>query len=131
MKKIVVFIVSIMLLLLSIPTISSENTIDHPTDEIVITIKSGLFPYFEICNEGTTPIFNATIEITIDGPLVLMGGATNVIINEIPPGECASYDLGFIFGFGPVTITIEIRYDDTTLSETFHGFLIGFLFFIA
>jgi hypothetical protein len=129
MKKIGFLVVLLVLSLLFAPIIPGENMIDRSSD-VTVKMKGSFVPYFEICNNGNTSLFNVTIIITIEGMLVLLGAETTAKIDEIPPGVCIACAVGFIFGFGPVTITITIFYDDGTISETFEGFLLGFFLFV-
>ena len=89
-------------------------------------MDDGLLPRFEICNEGDTTITDIVFTLTIDSPLVFLGKSTLSIIEDLPPGACITIGPIIIFGFGPFTITIEISYDDVTISETFNVFLLGF-----
>ena len=125
MKKIVVLMISVMLSSLFIPSISGESTHKDPSD-VTITMDDSLIPRFEICNEGDKTITDITVTITIDNPLVFLGGATQSIIENLPPGACITIGPIIIFGFGPTLITIEISYDDVIISETFNVFLLGF-----
>ena len=50
-----------------------------------------------------------------------MGRIATGFITEIPPGECVTIRSIFIFGLGPITITVQI--DD--IIESASGNLIG------
>ena len=125
MKKIIVIMISVMLSLLLMPSISGENTLNDPPD-LTITMEGGFIPRFEICNEGDTSITDITFTLTIDSSLVFLGGTTQTTIGDLLPGECITIGAMIIFGFGPFTITIEISYDDVTISQTFRVFMLGF-----
>ena len=90
-------------------------------NNVTISFHGGIGIKVEICNYGNTTFYMINWTITIDAPLIIMGVSTTGSISEIGPGECVSIRTGFIFGFGKITITIQI--DDIIASAS--GYFIG------
>ena len=72
-----------------------------------------------VCNEGTEAARNVSLSIDLTG-LVLLGKHAEAAIDLLNPGDCIT--LGhLVFGFGPITITINVG--GTTI--TAKGFVLG------
>ena len=123
MNKILILAISITLFF-PISSISGEKLIND-LHEITITMDGGFGLTFEICNEGNTTIKNINFIQTIDKPIIL-GSNINLTISELNPGECITIVTNYILGFGSAIITIEISYDNITITNTFKVFLLGF-----
>ena len=107
-------------LLAVMPTLSAEQTNDGPILDMVY--ENG---HWIIKNIGDEPANNVAWSITIEAPLIFMGGESSGTIDVLPPEESVILS-GFVFGFGPVTITISITIDGSDpLEFTFNGFLFG------
>lgn len=86
---------------------------------INVEVKGGI--RFEIIVKNNDDIIfaNMKIQITIDAPLLFLGGSTEMV-TDIHPGENVSIGV-FIFGLGKATITVTIN----DWEWTFQAFLVG------
>jgi len=90
-----------------------------PSPLITIEIQAGLGIKITVCNEGTEAARNVSLSIDLTG-LVLLGKHAEAAIDVLNPGDCIT--LGhLVFGFGPITITINVG--GTTI--TAKGFVLG------
>jgi hypothetical protein len=55
---------------------------------------------------------------------MFFGGETGSTI-DIPAGKSLTVKTGFIFGFGPGTITVNLWINEDKISSTLKGFVIG------
>lgn len=81
----------------------------EPYTQIEVEIKGGFGLKIIIKNVGDAIFTNLTVQISIDGPIILGGQSSGEIMFLEPfnPGVEATLRL-FIFGFGRVTITVSI-----------------------
>jgi len=82
----------------------------EPYTQIEVEIKGGFGLKIIIKNVGDTVFTNLTVQISIDGPIILGGESSGEIrfLEPFNPGVEATLRV-FIFGFGRVTITVSIE----------------------
>jgi len=94
----------------------------------IISVKSisgGFGISAVIQNTGTADATGVTWSITIDAPLMILGGETTGTI-DVPAGGQVTVKSGFVLGFGPCTITVTAGDSSKTASGTVLGpFVIG------
>lgn len=131
MKKILVIgIILVLSGMISTPIISASNnpesgskvernyqpllTVEFKGSSIVIT------------NIGDKPANNVAVQVSFEG-LIFIGKDSTNSIGTIMPGEEYTSALGFVFGIGPVTIHVEVTYDDMLEPATAQatGFMLG------
>ena len=97
--------------------------IDTPVN-VEITIKGGIGVTVEIINKGTTDIDDVPWEITVTGGIL---GLIHTTVNgtvDILVGESYSVGTGVFFGFGPITIIVNVADEEQTATGT-HLFIVS------
>ena len=98
------------------------TTEQEPQAELTVTdIQGGLKVHAIIKNTGEASSMSTSWSITIDGLLLRRGKETTGTFSSLLPGEETTITSKFLFGFGPVDITVTIGSEETTKR--------GFLFF--
>ncbi len=83
-------------------------------------ISGGFGVKATIANIGTLPAENVNWKVEISG-MVFIGKSTEGTIDVLNPGESKDVGPGFVFGIGPVTITVTAD----GVSKTAEGFMLG------
>ena len=90
-------------------------------NNISIEINGGIGLEIIIKNNGDLSIYDLEINITMDSIWMIAGGETTTTISELLPHGEIIVTTGFLLGFGPFEITIDIL----DISKTRSGFIIG------
>ena len=91
-----------------------------PAPKIEISITGGFGVKATIANTGLEAAKNIDWSVDLSG-LVFVGKHTEGTIDELAPGESVEVGPGFVFGFGPTTITVTAGGTTATAS----GFILG------
>lgn len=78
-----------------------------------------------IRNSGSLDATNVGWDIHVDAPVMLLGRETEGSIGTLSMGTEEEIATGFIFGFGPCTVTVTVAAGDVRASEEQDGFIIG------
>jgi len=116
--------------------LSYQGTGDYiPGSELVIDSIRGGFGGVTttIMNEGPLSYEpepeTYTVRININAPLMILGAETEKVFDDpIPLGEGLKVKSGFVLGFGPATITVELEAFGPIITKEANGFVI--LFFV-
>jgi hypothetical protein len=95
------------------------------TGLISIEIRGGLGLKIIIRNDGNIDFQGLEVTITMDAPLMFFGGETSTTI-DIASGSEEIITTGFVFGFGPFDVTVNVL----DISKTRSGFIIGPIVFL-
>jgi hypothetical protein len=76
-------------------------------------------------NSGTADAEDVACEISIDAPLMILGGKTTTTV-DVPMGGKATIKSGFVLGIGGATITVTAGGSTKVVTATVLGpFVIG------
>lgn len=74
-----------------------------------ITMESGFpGPTFVIKNIGNYTAWDITLNFSVSGGMVFIGGQFTGVLPELPPGQQISLRAGLILGFGRVILSIQV-----------------------
>ena len=136
MRKIVVLSICCMLLMIFIPTTTSENINNESGPELETHIVTGFgrrAVYIDVENIGDTIAHNVTLtQVTTSNNVILNFQAATCWSVDLIPGEDYWLDPNNkVFGFGIFTISMTVECDEGASStSSVTGLIFGPLFFI-
>ena len=136
MKKIFVLFTCIILLLIYVPTTTSENINNGIGPELETYILTGLDIWvikIHVKNIGDTTAHNVTLsQVTISGTVIINFQQSTLWSVDLAPGEWTFLDPNsMIIGFGKFTITMTVECEEGASStSSVTGLIFGPLFFI-
>ena len=90
-------------------------------NNISIEINGGFGVEIIIQNNGDLSIYYPEITIFLDSFWLIIGGETTTTISELLPHSEMIVKMGFLLGFGPFEITVNVL----DVSKTRNGYIIG------
>ena len=139
MKKIIVLIITFVVIVISLPLITAENTVNNSGPEFEISlypiIGSGLkfgTIIISVKNIGDSTAHNVTLtDFSIDGNVIYNNRVTEWD-RDIEPGTALLGAPNSLFiGFGRFTATITVTCDEgVNGTGSGNGFIFGFLIFV-
>jgi hypothetical protein len=90
-------------------------------NNLEVEINGGFRVSADITNKGTAAAYDVNWSIDLDGGLILAGGHTEDVINELAPGDSKTIRQTVLYGIGRTTITVTAG--DAIKRAT--GFILG------
>jgi hypothetical protein len=103
-------------------------TIIETPDLSVIGISGSIFRLSAECiNNGPVAANGVSWSINLEGGLIILGGSNSGTI-DIPAGQLADIETGFILGFGSTTVRVTLDHPLSSASKSKQVFVLGILF---